>query len=215
MFDLNSRNGQESVLHLVIQQGGEMEYNKRMSSEEEQVETSTFELSREAEEAAIKARNLRERIEKFFSKSYQSERRDAEEVSSDNDGVTTFDESDCLRDQHNLLEAIEQLEGAARALKEVSLESSNYTQQHLEEPKYVATPAVHLEESVKSQSTTEESVTSLEISDYEWEVLSSFRPSKALRERLLQNISQRRWRDEALRLVHDSKHLTRLWSNVV
>ncbi|GJQ10656.1 hypothetical protein GpartN1_g2447.t1 [Galdieria partita] len=185
-------------------------------------EASTFELSREAEEAALKARNLRRRIERFFSHANESDKGDSEDMHTDSE-LTENIFYGSKEDQYNLLEAIEQLEGAARALKEVSLDSSSLrfnedfeirreTDHHSDNKE-----AVELDESIKSQSTEETgaSMETLEVSDFEWEILTRFKPSKSLRERLLQNNSQRRWRDEALELVRESKHLTMLWNNTL
>lgn len=189
-----------------------------MASCKEQVETGndTSALSKEAEEAALKAKALRGRIEKFFSQA--NDKGDSEEVVSSSEPTeNSFPSSESTEYRYSLLEAIEQLEGAARALKEVSLDASRArfhdSVDSQREPNYWMKRATAQSEEYSNSQYTEETGTSLEISDYEWEVLTSFKPSKVLRERLLQNISQRRWRDEALQLVHESKHLTMLWNN--
>ncbi|GJD07914.1 hypothetical protein Gasu2_22390 [Galdieria sulphuraria] len=195
-------------------------YKTQVDSENE---TSTLELSREAVEAALKARKLRERIEKFFSLSNESDKGESEDVYSESELIdrNIFYFSESSQGQYSLREAIEQLEGAAKALKEVSLESSLRVTENIQSSsREVGYPrdtnkSVHSEENVRSQYTEETGTTTetLEISDFELDILTCFKPSKSLREKLLQNTSQRRWRDEALELVHESKHLTILWNN--
>eukprot|EP00871_Galdieria_phlegrea_P005510 jgi/Galph1/5960/GphlegSOOS_G4560.1 len=192
----------------------------------QQVEESsvTLDLSREAGEAAEKAKRLRRRFQKLFLEPSVGGEEIDSKFSSDGDRTLPSSQSppesvsDSSQERYTFSNAVRQLEDAARVLREVSsLELSTREAPELVIMEEDNRPQLERKQSLDEESSYQEythdlSKRSVDISEYEWEILHTFRPSRAIRERLLQFSAQTAWRQEAIELVRHSKHLTLLWN---